>query len=126
MKVLPGKYSPIALVPVLQSRRPDLDRSVEWVKDFSWQELYPTETFLAMGAFPMTRGIDRQSTYTTSADLTTDTGMSQLLREMLVRWKARWGRVGPMTYGVLELPSGARTVGKAYLNGVVAIGWTGQ
>ena len=126
MEVLPGKYSPIALMPVLQSRRPDLDRSIEWVRDFGWQELYPTETFLAMGTFPITTGIDRLNTYTTSVDVTTDSGMGQLLREMLVAWKTRWGRVGPMTYGVLELPPGASTVGKAFLNGVVAIGWTGH
>ena len=134
VQVLPPRYLPITLVPVLQSRRPDLDHSIEWVREFDDAALYPTETWLGMtGMDSRNPGqVDRRTeTYTTSADLTKKSGWDQLLREMLVKWTAEWGREGPLMYGALESPGGSGVVGMALTSarsgkGVVAIGYTGK
>ena len=129
VEVLPSKYSPITLVPVLQSQRLDLDHSIEWVRDFGKPELYPTQVLLGMADMDPRNPehVDRRTeTYTTSADLTQRNGWSQLLNEMLVKWIAEWGRRGPLMYGVLESPGGSGLGGVAYTGGVVGIGYTGR
>ena len=134
VEVLPPVYSPIVLVPVLQSRRPHLDHSIEWVRDFDDATLYPTVTLLGMASMDPRNPehVDRRTEpYTTSADLTKKGGWNQLVREMLMRWTAEWGRVGPLTYGVLESPGGSGSNGVALTDrssgtGVVAIGYTGR